>query len=391
MGDYVNTWNVPVNSNWSLIDQKTSGYSTLAVTGGTLTLTVAQAAYSIFSVTGALVSNQIIILPAGTTGTYIVSNSTTGAFSVTFKASGGDTGYVVPQGAWSGIFNLGGVHTVNSFASLVSQLGYTPANKAGDTFTGGVTFSSTATFNGTTTVPTVATGDVSTNAANTALVAAKIAAIAPVAPQTTIYATGSGTYTTPANAVYLRVEMVGAGSGGAGGGTGGAASAAGGNTTFGSLTAGGGAAAPAAGSSTFASVATATTGAGILSIGGGLGTAGINFNASSIAGFTSGGGLGAASVCGAGAPGAILVNTTATAAGVSAALGAGGGGGAGNPTNPAGWGGNSGAALRTILTGLSVSYSYSVGAGSAGGAAGTLGNAGSAGGNGYLMITAYFQ
>lgn len=38
------------------------------------------------------------------------------------------------------------------------------------------------------------------------------------APQVTVYTSGSGTYTPPANAQYLHIKMVGGGGGGAGGG-----------------------------------------------------------------------------------------------------------------------------------------------------------------------------
>lgn len=70
----------------------------LNVTGGTTTLTSAQASNTIQEYSGILTSNQIVIVPS-TVQLYAVTNNTTGAFSFTMKTSvvGGAT-VVVPQG-----------------------------------------------------------------------------------------------------------------------------------------------------------------------------------------------------------------------------------------------------------------------------------------------------
>jgi hypothetical protein len=69
----------------------------LSVTGGTTTLTSAQASNTIQTYTGVLTSNQIIVIPS-TVQLYTVTNNTTGAFSLTIKTSSvsGST-VVVPQ------------------------------------------------------------------------------------------------------------------------------------------------------------------------------------------------------------------------------------------------------------------------------------------------------
>jgi hypothetical protein len=72
------------------------GATTVAVTGGTLTLTAAQARRSLIIVTGVLTSNQTINIPARL-GRWIVANATSGAFSLTVKTPAG-TGVAVPQG-----------------------------------------------------------------------------------------------------------------------------------------------------------------------------------------------------------------------------------------------------------------------------------------------------
>lgn len=64
----------------------------LVVTGGTLTLTSAQGASIIQEYSGALTSNQIVVLPS-TVQLYSLQNGTTGAYTLTFKTAvvGGST------------------------------------------------------------------------------------------------------------------------------------------------------------------------------------------------------------------------------------------------------------------------------------------------------------
>lgn len=84
-----------------IVSNGTTGYNTFAygrsnafaftqlaqvVTGGTLTLTSAQGANIIQEYSGTLTSNQIVILPS-TVQLYSLQNSTTGAYTLTFKTS----------------------------------------------------------------------------------------------------------------------------------------------------------------------------------------------------------------------------------------------------------------------------------------------------------------
>jgi hypothetical protein len=70
----------------------------LTVTGGTTTLTAAQASGTIQEYNGTLTSNQVIVLPS-TVQLYTFQNNTSGSYSLTFKtaASGGST-LTLPQG-----------------------------------------------------------------------------------------------------------------------------------------------------------------------------------------------------------------------------------------------------------------------------------------------------
>jgi hypothetical protein len=67
------------------------------VTGGTLTLTAAQGANIIQEYSGTLTSNQIVVLPS-TVQLYSLQNSTSGAFSLTFKTAGIGSTVTVGQG-----------------------------------------------------------------------------------------------------------------------------------------------------------------------------------------------------------------------------------------------------------------------------------------------------
>jgi len=119
----------------------------LTVTGGSLTLTSAQASNTIQTYTGVLTSNQIIVLPS-TVQLYSFTNGTTGTFTLTFKTavSGGATLAVAQNQAVIAICDGTNVYNANtgsagSFTStsitLASGTVTTPTfNYIGDTTTG---------------------------------------------------------------------------------------------------------------------------------------------------------------------------------------------------------------------------------------------------------------
>jgi hypothetical protein len=93
----------------------------LSVTGGTLTLTAAQASNIIQEYSGTLTSNQIVILPP-TVQLYAVTNGTTGAFTLTFKTSavGGAT-FSIPQGT-NAILICDGTNVYNATSATSSSI-----------------------------------------------------------------------------------------------------------------------------------------------------------------------------------------------------------------------------------------------------------------------------
>jgi hypothetical protein len=205
------------------------------------------------------------------------------------------------------------------------------------------------------------------------------------------FTSGSGTYTTPAGVLYIRVKQAGGGAGGAGSGAGAGAGADGGNTTFGTslLVANGGTGGVTNGSLGGAG-GSSSLGTGPIgtALSGGYGQAG--FTSSAIGSSPCGGFGGTTAFGGAGSGG----NGNGGGAGGSAIAntGAGGGGAGGSATTTfAGAGGGAGGFIDAIILSPSATYSYAVGSGGAGGTAGTSGFAGGAGGSGYIEITEFYN
>jgi hypothetical protein len=205
------------------------------------------------------------------------------------------------------------------------------------------------------------------------------------------FTSGSGTYTTPAEVLYLRLRIVGGGGGGAGSGASAGAGATGGATTFGSslLTSNGGIGGVVngtlGGAGGSSSLGTGPIGT---ALSGGYGNCGVSTSA---VGTSAIGGMGANSTFGGAGSGG---NGNGGGAGGSAIAntGAGGGGAGGSATTTfAGAGGGAGGFIDAIITSPSATYSYAVGAGGSGGSAGTSGFVGGSGGTGYIEITEYYN
>lgn len=114
-----------------------------AITGGTVTLTSTEASNVVQRYTGALVSNANIVLPS-VVQVYYVSNQTSGAFTVTFKTSGGGSAISVPANQNAVLFcdglNISNASTtVSGLTGLILAQGSQSAPSiaySGDTSTG---------------------------------------------------------------------------------------------------------------------------------------------------------------------------------------------------------------------------------------------------------------
>jgi hypothetical protein len=206
-------------------------------------------------------------------------------------------------------------------------------------------------------------------------------------PTITKLTSGSGTYTTPAGTLYLKVRQVGGGGGGAGSatiatgnhGSGGN----GGNTTFGTalLTANGGAGGGGAGSGAGGVGGSATLNSpayGTVIFGG----SGMNSSSTSSTQSQSGG-MGAPSFFG-GASGRGDIAAQANS-------GSGGAAGFANTSSYVGGSGGAGGFIDAIIPSPSATYVYSIGSAGTAGSAGTGGNAGANGGSGYIEVTEYYN
>ena len=114
-GLHSNDWGTKTNTNLVTLESATKGAQAIATTGGTTTLTVAQAAHAVYVVSGALTSNATVVVPSGVgvTNMFAAINSTTGAFTVTLKSGAGAT-VALAQGSsaffysdGTGIYQLG--------------------------------------------------------------------------------------------------------------------------------------------------------------------------------------------------------------------------------------------------------------------------------------------
>jgi hypothetical protein len=216
-----------------------------------------------------------------------------------------------------------------------------------------------------------------------------VATLPYVAPTIQAFTSGSGTYTTPTNCLYIRVRMVGGGGGGSGSGSGSMGyGGTGGTTTFGTslLTCTGGVGGTI--SNVGGAGGTSTIGSGPIgtAISGGTGGAG-SFNAGT--NIYTPGGAGGNSLFGGGGSGGGVGNTPVAGA---ANTGAGGGGASTSASANvySGCGGGAGGFIDAIIVSPSATYSYAVGAAGTAGTAGTSGTAGAAGGTGYIVVEQYF-
>ena len=107
-GDYVDTWNVPVNSDFNVIDAAFGATISYNATAGSQTLTSGVSdTYSyvplFIKISGAIGAPVIYTIPSGVGGTWIIYNTTTdssgGPWSVTFASAGGGLVVTIPRSA----------------------------------------------------------------------------------------------------------------------------------------------------------------------------------------------------------------------------------------------------------------------------------------------------
>ena len=99
-GSEVDTWDQPLNDNFTKMDLAFGGSTTLNAAGasGNVAFTVAQATPPTIIVSGLPVGNVNYRLASGIGGCWSVSNVTTGGFTITFESLGGGSAVEIPAG-----------------------------------------------------------------------------------------------------------------------------------------------------------------------------------------------------------------------------------------------------------------------------------------------------
>jgi len=98
-GENAGTWGQITNTNLVVIQQAIAGYEGISIAGGAQTTALvmtqnalATARNAVIKLTGTITGNQVVTVPNGIEKTWIVSNGTSGAFTVQFKYASTGTG-----------------------------------------------------------------------------------------------------------------------------------------------------------------------------------------------------------------------------------------------------------------------------------------------------------
>lgn len=149
-------WSGPINSDWDVIDSGFGGVLSLNATGsvGTVNLSITQTQNLIFLISGVMTGNAIYTLPLNAAGAlrvagqFVVKNSTTGAFTVTFAPiSGGGTTVAIPQGETVCIYSEGtNIAFADNPTSYINAAFAARSVLAGTAMTGGGALSANVTI-----------------------------------------------------------------------------------------------------------------------------------------------------------------------------------------------------------------------------------------------------
>lgn len=143
--DYVDSWNTPVNADFTAVDTALGGVTTFNVTAvsGDVTLTSTQYRPFQIVISGTLSANVRYLIPAGVGGQWTVTNSTSGAFTLSIASAAGGSNITLPIGTT--IVSCDGTATgmrlsISNTANVVSTFsagttGLTPSSATGGAVT----------------------------------------------------------------------------------------------------------------------------------------------------------------------------------------------------------------------------------------------------------------
>jgi len=99
-GEKAGLWGTVTNTNLEILEQALGGYlaksiagsaqtTTLAITDGDSTASTSEARHQVIKLTGTITGNQVVTVPNDVVKSYIVSNATSGAYTVVFQTVSG--------------------------------------------------------------------------------------------------------------------------------------------------------------------------------------------------------------------------------------------------------------------------------------------------------------
>lgn len=151
----------------AFVQAAVSGVLSKTITGGAITLTAEEASNAVIAFGGTLTSNAVITFPTSVQRVWVVSNVTTGAFTLTVKSGTGNTA-VVGQGRRDVVFSDG--VNMNQADTDIVPVANGGTGVTTSTGTGSVVLSASPALTGNPTATTQAAADSSTRLATTAFV-----------------------------------------------------------------------------------------------------------------------------------------------------------------------------------------------------------------------------
>ena len=153
-GEYVDSWNVPLNADMNIIDAALGSVTNLNATAGSANLSNASYQNMALNITGAMNANVTYTIPSGVGGQWIVRNATTdstgGPWTVTIASGGGGSNVAVIRGKSSMVWSDG--TNIRNVDENVSSIGTVTSVGVSGGSTGLTTSNSPVTTNGTITI-----------------------------------------------------------------------------------------------------------------------------------------------------------------------------------------------------------------------------------------------
>jgi hypothetical protein len=212
-GDYVDTWNVPLNGDMNIIDAAFGGVTSINATGGSATLSTGQYQNLIIYISGAIAADTTFTIPSGVGGSWLIRNTTTdsvgGPWSVIIASGGGGTSVACVRNKAVNIFSDGtnirevseNLTTIGTVTSVDVSGGTTGLTTSG----GPITTSGTITLAGTLNVAHGGTGVTTSTGTGSVVLSNSPTLVTPTLGVATATSINKVAITAPATSATLRI------------------------------------------------------------------------------------------------------------------------------------------------------------------------------------------